>query len=134
MGQQQLLLLVLASIITGAGVLLGVNLFQENAVQANLDAVTQDCFTIAIKAQAWYKRPGSMGGGGHDFSSITFGKLGYAADPYLNDNGSYSFGAITQNTLEIIGDGKDSMDGDTTPLKVKVTVSSTQAVVTDVTK
>jgi hypothetical protein len=134
MGQQQLLLLVLASILTGAGVLLGVNLFQENAVQANLDAVMQDCFTIAIKAQAWYKRPSSMGGGGHDFSSITFGKLGYATDPYLNDNGSYSFSTITQNTLEIIGDGKDSMDGDVTPLKVKVTVSSTQAVVTDVQK
>jgi len=134
MGQQQLLLLVLASIIAGAGVLLGVNMFQENAAQANMDAVMQDCLTIATKAQTWYKRPGVVGGGGHDFSSITFVKLGYTADPYSNDNGSYSFGTISPNTVEIIGNGKESLDGDATPLKVTITVSSIQAAVTDVQK
>lgn len=134
MGQQQLLLLVLVSIITGAGVLLGVNLFQENAAQANMDAVMQDCLTIATKAQAWYKRPSSVGGGGHDFQNITFVKLGYPANPYSNDNGSYSFGTITQNSLEIIGNGKEDLDGDAIALKVTITVSSTKALVTDVQK
>jgi len=134
MGQQQLLLIILASLITGAAVLLGINLFQENAGQANMDAVMQDCLTIATKAQAWYKRPSVLGGGGHDFTSITFAKLGYPADPYNDENGAYSFGTITTNTVEIIGDGKESLDGDATPLKVTITISSTQAAVTDVQK
>jgi len=124
MGQQQLLLLILASLITGAAVLLGVNLFQQNAGQANMDAVTQDCLTIATKTKAWYNRPNFLGGGGHDFTDISFVNLGYAADPYINENGSYSFGSITPNSVEVIGDGKESLDSDTTPLKVIVTVSA----------
>jgi len=124
MGQQQLLLIILASLITGAAVLLGVNLFQQNAGQANMDAVMQDCLIFAAKTKAWYNRPSFMGGGGHDFTAISFVNLGYAADPYVNENGSYSFGSITANSVELIGDGKESLDGDTTPLKVIVTVSA----------
>jgi hypothetical protein len=135
MGQQQLLLLILASLITGAGVLWGVNMFQENAGQANMDAVTQDCLIFATKAQAWYQRPSALGGGGRDFTDISFVKLGYAVDPYTNENGSFSFGAITTNSVQIIGDGKESLDGDTTPLKVIVTVAAgTKSVVTNIQK
>lgn len=134
MGQQQLLLIILASIIAGAGVFLGINMFQENAAQANMDAVMQDCLTIATKAQTWYKRPSVVGGGGHDFNNITFAKLGYPAEPYSNENGSYSFGTITTNSVEIIGDGKEDLDGDNTPLKVTLTVSSNKAAITAVQK
>jgi hypothetical protein len=124
MGQQQLLLIILASLITGAAILLGVTLFQQNAGQANMDAVMQDCLTIATKTRAWYNRPSLLGGGGHDFTSISFVNLGYSADPYENENGSYSFGSITANSVEVIGDGKESLDGDTIPLKIIVTVSA----------
>jgi len=38
MGQQQLLLLVLSALIVGAAVVVGINMFSQNAAQANQDA------------------------------------------------------------------------------------------------
>jgi hypothetical protein len=125
MGQQQLLLLVLAAIIVGAGVLLGVTMFQDNAAQANMDIVTQDCFTFAAKAQAWYRRPAAMGGGGQDYANFSWGDINLSPDggPFVNDNGSYAITAAAGSTCTIVGTGKASQDGDATPLSVTVTIT-----------
>lgn len=50
MGQQQLLLLVLGAIIVGVAIVVGVNMFSTSAVNANRDAVLQDCMTLATRA------------------------------------------------------------------------------------
>ena len=125
MGQQQLLLLVLAAIIVGVGVLLGVTMFQENAAQNNMDAVTQDCLTLAAKAQAWYRRPAVMGGGGQDYTSFSWGDINLSPDagPYVNDNGNYAISGASGATCTILGTGKASLDGDATPLSVTVTIT-----------
>jgi hypothetical protein len=112
MGQQQLLLLVLAAIIVGTGVLLGVNMFQENAAQANMDAVTQDCLTFAAKAQAWAKRPVAMGGGGQAFTGFDFGDINLPAGAsYSNENGSFAISNVTATGCQITGTGKEDIDG-----------------------
>ncbi|MCH7677569.1 hypothetical protein IH879_21845, partial [candidate division KSB1 bacterium] len=59
MGQQQLLLLVLSAIIVGVSIVIGINMFTSSAVQANQDAVLQDCMMIAARAQEWYRKPAS---------------------------------------------------------------------------
>jgi hypothetical protein len=137
MGQQQLLLLVLAAVIVGTGILLGVNMFQDNAAQANLDAVTQDCLTLASRAQAWYRRPVALGGGGQTFTGgggITFDKLNFAATG-INENGTYTLPTITANQLVIRGVGlEDGDDADTTPVTVDVTVNNDNVVVNVVSK
>lgn len=51
MGQQQLLLLVLAAIIVGVGVIVGINMFGSNAEEANRDAMLQDCLAIGARAE-----------------------------------------------------------------------------------
>ena len=132
MGQQQLLLLVLAAIIVGVGVLVGVNMFQENAAQANFDAVRQDCLTFASRAQAWAKRPVAMGGGGQDFTNFDWAdiNLSPAAGPFVNENGSYAISANGVTSTTITGTGKESPDGDATPLSVTVVVTSNGVTVT----
>jgi len=131
MGQQQLLLLVLAAVIVGTGILLGVNMFQDNAAQANLDAVTQDCLTLASRAQAWYRRPTALEGGGQSFTGITLQELNFPASG-KNENGTYTLG-VAAATLTITGVGlEDGDDDDTTPVTVVTTVIN-NSVSTDIT-
>jgi hypothetical protein len=132
MGQQQLLLLVLAAIIVGVGVLVGVNMFQENAAQANFDAVRQDCLTFASAAQAWAKRPVAMGGGGQNFTAFDWPSINRtpAGGPFVNENGSYAITAGGVTSVTITGTGKESLDGDATPLSVTVVVTTNGVTVT----
>ena len=75
MGQQQLLLLVLSAIIVGVSIMIGINMFTSSAVQANQDAVVQDCMMIAARAQEWWRKPAAMGGGNRTFTGVTLTAL-----------------------------------------------------------
>ena len=67
MGQQQLLLIVLGVIIVGIAVVVGINLFNANAEEANKDGIVSDATNLGAMAQQHYKKPGSMGGGNNSF-------------------------------------------------------------------
>jgi len=134
MGQQQLLLLTLAAILVGIGVLLGINMFQENAAQANLDAVIQRSLTIGSQAQAWHKRPTAMGGGGQSFTGFDLTDLGFAAAGDTTEDGTFSSAVVGPTTITITGTGKEDLNGDGGALVVVVTVSSNSASVTSVSK
>ena len=69
MGQQQLLLIVLGVIVVGIAVVVGINLFNANAVSANRDGVVSDLNNLGAMAQQHYKKPESMGGGGNTFDA-----------------------------------------------------------------
>lgn len=121
MGQQQLLLLVLAAVIVGTAIVLGVNLFQENAAQANSDAVVQDCVAIAHKAYAYWKKPLALGGAGGDVqtNAITFAKIGADANS-PNASAPYTIAATAANKIEINGTGTEDLNEDGTKLTVKI--------------
>jgi len=68
MGQQQLLLIVLGVIVVGIAVVVGINLFNANAVSSNRDGVVSDLNNLGAMAQQFYKKPTSMGGGGNTFT------------------------------------------------------------------
>ncbi|MDZ7806938.1 MAG: hypothetical protein U5K71_07465 [Gracilimonas sp.] len=53
MGQQQLLLVILVTIIVGIATVVAINTFGSAADSANLDAVRQDVATIAASAQGY---------------------------------------------------------------------------------
>jgi len=73
MGQQQLLPLVLSAIIVGAAILLGMEQFnQERKGHRHKDEIQQYLLTAAGRAQAWYRRPAGMGGGGRSFAQVTW--------------------------------------------------------------
>lgn len=120
MGQQQLLLLILAAVIVGVAITLGINMFAQNSAQANQEAVVQDVLTIASRAQAWYRRPVQMGGGGRDYTNITLANLNFRSP---NANGSYALSNANNASLTITGTGVEDGDGDNVNLVVTAIIS-----------
>jgi Tfp pilus assembly protein PilE len=115
MGQQQLLLIVLSVIIVGIAVVVGINMFNDQAASSNLDAVTADLVNLASRAQQHFRRPTAMGGGGGSFALLTNNAAGlaYLTTQPTNDNGTYSIstaGNATSVTLQ--GVGVEDGDGD----------------------
>ncbi len=80
MGQQQLLLVILVTIIVGIATVVAINVFGTSAESANRDAVRQDVLTIAAAAQGWYIKPDMMGGGGNSFAGMTFRDINFSAE------------------------------------------------------
>ncbi|HUI09093.1 MAG TPA: hypothetical protein VL221_02135, partial [Bacteroidota bacterium] len=71
MGQQQLLLIILGVIVVGIAVAVGITMFSDSAINANRDALSNDLVNLASRAQQFYRRPTSLGGGGNSFSLLT---------------------------------------------------------------
>ena len=63
MGTQQLLLLVLAVLVIGIAVFVGVEMFGAESVRANKDAIINDLQNLAVDAVAFRRAPATMGGG-----------------------------------------------------------------------
>jgi hypothetical protein len=102
MGQQQLILLVLATVIVGLAIVVGIQAFTENSARANADAMMQDAVRIANDIQATIKKPAPFGGL-DDFEDITgFGDIGYP-DPYSNLNGEFTLACVAAGCV-ITGD------------------------------
>ena len=97
MGQQQLLLIVLGVIVVGIAVVVGINLFNASAEEANKDGIVSDCTNLGAMAQQYYKKPASMGGGAQTFTGwvIPTGLIATA-------NGDYSE-AISPQSVTITG-------------------------------
>src|SRR6056297_2503889 len=116
MGQQQLLLVILVTIIVGIATVVAINTFGTAADQANIDAVTNDVATLASAAQGYYMRPGMLGGGGRTFDgtgsgsatpqAIDFGGLAFPATSYNadstqveNENGRYKITTVAAQSF-----------------------------------
>jgi hypothetical protein len=122
MGQQQLLLIVLGVIIVGIAVVVGINLFNANATNANRDGVISDLNNLGAMAQQFYKKPTSMGGGGNAFT----GNGNTWAIPTGLDstaNGTYS-AAVGGALVTITGTGTEPGDGGTVQATAAVTAVS----------
>ena len=87
MGQQQLLLIVLGIIVVGISLIVGISMFAATAASANFDAVLNDLLHFGAKAQQYYYKPISLGGGGNSFKNITIQDITLKS---TNDNGTYS--------------------------------------------
>jgi hypothetical protein len=98
MGQQQLLLTVLAVLIVGIAMVVGVTLFTAHGMEENRAAIISDLEDISANAAQYYIRPTSLAGGSGKFT-------GYAIPATMssNDNGIYSIVTRTDNTLTLSG-------------------------------
>ena len=71
MGQQQLLLLVLSTVIVGLATVAGIQAFSENQQQATQDALVQRAITLGNDVLSAHREPNQLGGitlGGDDTS------------------------------------------------------------------
>ncbi len=119
MGQQQLLLIILGVIVVGIAVAVGITMFQDNAVSANRDAVTNDLVNLASRAQQYYRRPTALGGGGNAFTGLTLAKL--TSKP-TNANGSYVLGTVNATSAAITGTGIEK--GNDNSAKINITMTA----------
>jgi hypothetical protein len=85
MGQQQIIILVLGTVIVGIAIAVGVLLFQSNSISSNKDALMADLNNVLADAQAYYLKPSCLGGGNHSF-------IGYIIPSRMQttDNGTIS--------------------------------------------
>ena len=103
MGQQQLLLIVLGTIIVGVAVVVGINMFTTGAVNAERDALLQDVNNIASTAAAYWRKPAALGGGARTFVG-TSDVVAFGADS-SNANGSFVMTAVTATSFTLTATG-----------------------------
>lgn len=134
MGQQQLLLLVLGTVIVGLGVVAGIDAFNSNQRASDQDALVNQAVQVASDVQAWSQKPAAYGGGGGfanaDFSTLDWQALGYETDT----DGEYStqYGDLT---LDTSGDDPAVVaSSDDYPTEVTVTIAgaSSNDITTDI--
>jgi hypothetical protein len=129
MGQQQLLLIILGVVIVGVSVVLGVGMFQDNAVDHNRATVIADLKYLSTRAVQYYNRPTTLGGGSRSFVGLTADArgIGLLAGPkYIdNANGTYTIKtAGTATEVVLHGVGKVMMSDGTFPqYDMTVTIS-----------
>jgi hypothetical protein len=104
MGQQQLILLVLATVIVGVATVVGIDAFAENADRSNADAMMQDAVAIASDVQAWAQKPEAFGGmaDAESLGDAAFTQLGYETDGsgnYTNTNGDFTLAGNSGSPL-----------------------------------
>jgi Tfp pilus assembly protein PilE len=135
MGQQQLLLIILGVIIVGIAVAVGITMFQDNAVDQNRSAVISDLTTLAAKAQQYYAKPTTLGGGGNSFVGLTADATGLgllASVAFTNNaNGTYTItvaGTANPNaSVTLHGVGKTEITTGVFPTYDMVVTSQNQA-------
>ena len=103
MGQQQLLLIVLGTIIVGVAVVVGINMFATGAINAERDALLQDVNNVASTAASYWRKPAALGGGNRTFVGVsdvtTFG-----ADS-SNANGNIIMSSVTATSFTVTATG-----------------------------
>jgi len=117
MGQQQLLLIVLGTILVVLAIMIGINLFQTNAVDQNRAALWNDLNHIGSMAQGYFRRSTTFGGGGQSF-------IGFKLYPgqQANDNGTFVLvGAPSAHEVVVQAKGKEiGIDGTDSVLLIMV--------------
>ena len=127
MGQQQLLLIILGVIVVGIAVIVGITMFQDNAISANRDAVVNDLVNLGARAQQFYRRPLALGGGGNSFVGCTIDKLAgpVGGGSWINPNGTYTVeGTPTATEINLKGLGTEKSAGNPVQVTSKVTPDS----------
>ena len=106
MGQQQLLLIVLALIIVGIAIAISVQLFRANAVEGKRDILIEETTSIGVMALQYFKKPQELGGGGKSF-------LGFSIPPQMvtTVNGNFMTANIQSQEIRITGTGSEVVTG-----------------------
>ena len=69
MGTQQILMVVLSVIVVGTAVAIGIQMFDTQGQNQARNALVADLMRMSVEAQAWFRTPRLMGGGGGTISN-----------------------------------------------------------------
>jgi len=98
MGQQQLSLIILVTIVVGISAVLAVNTFQQSHENSNLDAIRLDIYHAHSQSRAYYTKTKLMGGGAGSFSDIQLRDILLNAE---NDNAKYEILETTDENFTL---------------------------------
>jgi len=101
MGQQQLLLVILVTIIVGLATVVAISTMQASHDASVEDAIRQDILQAHAMAQGYWNKPDMLGGGGRSFTSVTISKLNL---PQENENASYYLDEVTAGGFNIVAE------------------------------
>jgi hypothetical protein len=119
MGSQQMLIVIIGVLLVGLAIAIGITMFTDNASSSNRDAIANDLAAQASSAQAYQKRPKSIGGGGGSFAGFHL-----SSGSTTNDNGVFSVSSATSSSVTIQGIGHEIGYDQTTPVKVAMSISA----------
>jgi len=86
MAQQQLLLVILVTIIVGISTVIAINVFGNSNEASNYDATRVDMLSIGTLSQGYYNKPSALGGGNRSFANISFNTIPFSTDS-VSSNG-----------------------------------------------
>ena len=98
MGQQQLLLIIVAIIVVGVSVAIANQLFFANAEESNKDTITAELTNLATISLQYYQKPTSVAGGGKSFTNW---QIPSQLDTTIS--GTYTIEEANNNQLILIG-------------------------------
>lgn len=100
MGQQQILIVILVTIIAGIATIIAINTFASAQEASNFDAIQQDMTEAQSQSFAYFQKPKAMGGGGGSYVGIT---LKHLILPEENDNAAYEIVSASDEELVLAG-------------------------------
>ncbi len=98
MGQQQLLLIIVAIIVVGVSVAIANQLFSANAEDSNKDTIISELTNLATISLQYYPKPVTMTGGGRSFINW---QIPSQLDTTIS--GTYTISQANNNQLILIG-------------------------------
>jgi len=126
MGQQQLLLIALGTIVVGIAVVVGINLFSTSATESDRDQIISVLTALASDAQAYYKKEKVYGGGGGTYS-------GWEIPESFEKHGNgkkYIKAKVKKNKVVLTGFGNEIGMNGKGKVKVKAIVRTTGIAIT----
>ena len=125
MGQQQILLIVLALIIVGVAIAISVQLFRANAIESKRDILVEETTYLGTMAIQYFKKPTELGGGNQDFTGWQI-----PSQMIQTANGNFMIAAVTADEVTITGTGSEVVTGtDSIKVQTIVTANGIQTIV-----
>lgn len=120
MGQTQLFLVVLGMMLIGVAIYVGVSLFSANTVEDSRNAIIGDLQNFAARANSYYWKPTTQGGGGKSFTGISMSQVFPMNE---NANAKYFIESVQDDQCVIDGVGKVvTTNGDSIRVRIRVTI------------
>lgn len=134
MGTQQLLLIVLGVIIVGIAIAVGITIFNNQAYNANQQAVSQELNTYGTMVVQWWKTPIAQGGAGQEMGTNdeddVADAIGFINNLEKSDNGQFSVTAVVDTMVTLHGLGTEKRNNAYPLMRARVMLNTGNVEVT----
>jgi len=126
MGQQQLLIALIAVVIVGIAIVVALGMFSSGSIESQRNAIIGDLLQFAQQARSYYWRPRMLGGGDSSFEGITLRTISSVTE---NEHGRYYIEEATKDYVVIVGVGRVISGSDSIRVSMRVNEKTNQLTV-----